>query len=184
MGSHAETPTQCRYFQVSVGWTLMVIVFSHVLLLSPHWLDQARIKHREGITAWPYLLFSEPTEVCRHNSVWWCFGNGNLSRKSSFVVIATFVSSPLASKCRLWATPDIYQDFPDSLALVTQEALLSNPAPCPRHGFQSFLVLCAHVCGNVERSQIYLHLFIPSPQRSLLRVISEVIVIFLISGTF
>lgn len=81
-------PPQCRYFQVSVGWTLMVIMFSWVLLLSPHWLDQDRNNHREGY-AWPYLLSSAPTEVCRCNSVWWCFSNSDMSRKSSFAIIAT-----------------------------------------------------------------------------------------------
>lgn len=33
------------------------------VISNSNWLDQARIKQREGITAWPYLLFSEPTEV-------------------------------------------------------------------------------------------------------------------------
>lgn len=63
--------------------------------------------------------------------------------------------------------PNTSQNFPDdvAVALVTREALLLNIAPRSRHGFQSFLLPCARVCGNGEHQQIYLHLFIPIPQR-------------------
>ena len=69
-------------------------------------------------------------------------------------------------------------------ALVTREALLLHLAPRTSCGFQNVLLLCARVCGNGEHQQIYLHPFIPILQRQLLRVISEVIVIFLISESF